>query len=240
MNSLYSHSLIPVRPDLEAVHGSAMSSFSDTGTWFSGSERKEIVALARRIRHREGLELLGFADEVTDISLPSAVIELIQRVACEAEEIGKDFYEKITSEGISVEQYVEVVGLVGRVVSVDTFCRALGFPMNALDVSRPGKPSATRPETAIVQHAWVPTIPSGKHGGKDAAALYGDADFVANIFSALSLVPQEASLVMQLGSAQYVGADDFMNLEFRRCEQFSRAQLELVAARISALNNCFY
>jgi hypothetical protein len=31
-----------------------------------------------------------------------------------------------------------------------------------------------------------------------------------------------------------------MNFEFRRTKQFSRAQLELVAARISALNNCFY
>ncbi|MBT4206707.1 MAG: hypothetical protein HOI01_11045 [Proteobacteria bacterium] len=240
MSSLYSHSVVPVRPDLEAVHGTAMSSFSDTGTWFNGSERKEIVALARRVRHREGLELTGFVDEVTDIPLPSAVIELIQRVACDAEKIGKDFYEKIISEGLSVEQYVEVVGLVGRAVAIDTFCRALGFPMNALDAPRPGEPSSMRPKTATVQHAWVPTIPTGKQGGTDAAALYGDADFVANIFSALSLVPKEASLVMQMGQVQYVGADDFMNFEFRRSEQFSRAQLELVAARISALNNCFY
>jgi hypothetical protein len=46
--------------------------------------------------------------------------------------------------------------------------------------------------------------------------------------------------VMQLGQTQYVGMNDFQNFKFFRDENFSRAQLELVAARISALNNCFY
>ena len=94
MSSLYSHSVVPVRADLETVHETAMSSFSDTGTWFNGSERKEIVASARRVRHREGLELTGFVDEVADIPLPSAVIELTQRVACDAGKIVKTSMRK--------------------------------------------------------------------------------------------------------------------------------------------------
>jgi hypothetical protein len=240
VSSLYNHSLLPIRLDLEAAHTTAMASFSNAGTWFNGAERKEIVALARRARHRQGFELTGFEDEVRDIPLPSAVAELIRQVACDSEKIDKDFFESVQSEGLSVEQYVEVVGLVSRAVGIDTFGRALGLPMNALNNSHPGKPSGDRPESTVVEHAWVPTLPSGKKGGKEAAALYGDADFVANIYSALSLVPQEASLVMEMGRVQYVGRNDFMNFEFRRSEQFSRAQLELVAARISALNNCFY
>jgi hypothetical protein len=240
MSSLYSHSQLPIRLDLEAAHTTAVASFSEAGTWFDGAERKEIVALARRERYIQGFEMIGFEDEVTGIPLPPAVAELIHQVACASEKIDKDFFERMQSQGLSLEQYVEVVGLVSRAVGIDTFGRALGFPMNALDKAHSGKPSGERPESAVVEHAWVPTIPSGKKGGKDAEVLYGQIDFVANIFSALSLVPQEASWVMEMGQVQYVGMSDLMNFEFRRSEQFSRAQLELIAARISALNNCFY
>ena len=108
--------------------------------------------------------------------------------------------------------------------------------VDALD----GEPSKKLPDSATIDHAWVPIIPAGPRGGAPAQALYGETEFVANIFSALSLVPDEASGVMQLGQTQYVGASDFQNFKFFRDENFSRAQLELVAARISALNNCFY
>lgn len=240
MSQAYSDSSFAIRADLAAVHSATVESFSAPGTWFDAKERREIVALSRRVRAEQGFEIQGYTDEVQDIDLPSGALKLIKMVSCEAEKIDKDFYLELVSNGLRPEQYVEIVGLVTRAVSVDTFCRSLGLSMYLLVDARDGEPSKKLPDSATIDHAWVPIIPAGPRGGAPAQALYGETEFVANIFSALSLVPDEASGVMQLGQTQYVGASDFQNFKFFRDENFSRAQLELVAARISALNNCFY
>jgi len=240
MSQIYSDSAFAIRTDLAAVHNATMESFSAPGTWFDATERREIVALSRRARAERGFQIQDYTDEVLDIDLPSGALKLIEMVSCEAEKIDKDFYLELVSNGLLAEQYVEIVGLVTRAVSVDTFCRSLGLSMCLLADARDGVPSKQLPDTSVIDHAWVPIIPAGPKGGVPAQALYGETDFVANIFSALSLVPDEASGVMQLGQTQYVEARDFQNFKFFRDENFSRAQLELVAARISALNNCFY
>ena len=240
MSQKYSDSSFAIRSDLAAVHGATMESFCAPGTWFNAKERREIVALSRRARAERGFEILGYVDEVKNIDLPSGALKLIDMVSCESEKIDKNFYLELVSNGLLAEQYVEIVGLVTRAISVDTFCRSLGLSMCLLADARDGVPSRELPDTATIDHAWVPIIPAGSKGGAPATALYGETDFVANIFSALSLVPGEASGVMQLGQTQYVGMNDFQNFKFFRDENFSRAQLELVAARISALNNCFY
>ena len=240
MSQTYSDSSFAIRADLAAVHSTTMESFSVPGTWFDAKERREIVALSRRARAERGYEIRGYTDEVQDADLPAGALKLIEMVSCEAEKIDKNFYLELVSNGLHAEQYVEIVGLVARAVSVDTFCRSLGLSMCLLADARDGVPSKQLPDTSVIDHAWVPIIPAGPKGGVPAQALYGETDFVANIFSALSLVPDEASGVMQLGQTQYVEARDFQNFKFFRDENFSRAQLELVAARISALNNCFY
>ena len=240
MSQTYSDSSFAIRADLAAVHSTTMESFSVPGTWFDAKERREIVALSRRARAERGYEIQGYTDEVQDVDLPAGALKLIKMVSCEAEKIDKNFYLELVSNGLHAEQYVEIVGLVARAVSVDTFCRSLGLSIRLLADARDGVPSKQLPDTATIDHAWVPIIPAGPKGGAPAQALYGETEFVANIFSALSLVPDEASGVMQLGQTQYVEARDFQNFKFFRDENFSRAQLELVAARISALNNCFY
>lgn len=240
MSQTYSDSSFAIRADLAAVHSTTMESFSAPGTWFDAKERREIVALSRRARAERGYEIRGYTDEVQNVDLPAGALKLIKMVSCEAEKIDKNFYLELVSNGLHAEQYVEIVGLVARAVSVDTFCRSLGLSIRLLADARDGVPSKQLPDTATIDHAWVPIIPAGPKGGAPAQALYGETEFVANIFSALSLVPDEASGVMQLGQTQYVEARDFQNFKFFRDENFSRAQLELVAARISALNNCFY
>ncbi len=240
MDQLYSDSPFSIRSDLDVVHAGTLKSFTLPGTWFNAKERREIVALARRARAALGFEVVGFVDEVQNVALPSGAVELIDIVSCESEKIGNSFYQNALSKGLTAEQYVEIVGLVTRASSIDTFSRALGLSMSLLAPAKEGEPSKRTPKAAVMDHAWVPTIPGGAKGGEDAAALYGDEDFVPNILSALSLVPGEASSVMELGQVQYLSMNDFQNFKFCRDEQFDRSQLELVAARISALNNCFY
>ena len=61
----------------------------------------------------------------------------------------------------------------------------------------------------------------------------------ANIHKAMSLVPAEVESFFDLCEHQYLGAlamRDFAR-EFRA---ISHAQIELLAARVSAMNRCFY
>ncbi len=130
MSQTYSDSSFAIRADLVAVHSTTMESFSVPGTWFDAKERREIVALSRRARAERGYEIQGYTDEVQDVDLPAGALKLIKMVSCEAEKIDKNFYLELVSNGLHAEQYVEIVGLVARAVSVDTFCRSLGLSMS--------------------------------------------------------------------------------------------------------------
>jgi len=54
------------------------------------------------------------------------------------------------------------------------------------------------------------------------------------------LVPEEAKGLIALGKAQYLKITDFMDLDFSYDPDMTRAQIELLAARVSAINECFY
>ena len=56
---------------------------------------------------------------------------------------------------------------------------------------------------------------------------------------ALSLVPDEVRTLKDLSAAHYLPADRVADPR-ARCENLSRAQMELLAARVSALRECFY
>ena len=56
---------------------------------------------------------------------------------------------------------------------------------------------------------------------------------------ALSLVPNEASGLFDMVDAQYLPGAIMADLRARH-RAISRAQMELIAGRVSALNGCFY
>jgi hypothetical protein len=119
--------------------------------------------------------------------------------------------------------WVELVGVVTTLVSVDAFCRAIGVPPHALPEPRTGAPSRLRPEGATNQGAWVPMLP-GRTG---------------NVLRALSLAPAEARNLFDLQAAHYLGLDRFIELG-ETGRTLDRAQMELLAGRVSALRECFY
>ena len=69
------------------------------------------------------------------------------------------------------------------------------------------------------------------------ADLYGGG-FVPNIMRALSLVPDEVRALRTATSSHYVPVADIPDVTVRRT--LDRTQMELVAARVSAINQCFY
>lgn len=243
MMNLYEDSGLPIRDGLVHAHSETLMSFTTPGHWFSGSERSAIVAETRRARCEAKLQENGADSAVSSDALLSEPVKRIARqVAVSTNELDRDFLEQALADGLSDAEYVEVVGVVSRAVNVDIFARGIGLPVRALSAPREGEPSHIRPRTARNEGAWVATVPGGVRGEEEAKLLYGSSDPQAApfIYRALSLVPIEAAGLMKLGRAQYLPIDSFMDLGFTYEPTLSRPQYELIAARVSALNECFY
>ena len=69
--------------------------------------------------------------------------------------------------------------------------------------------------------------------------LFEGRPLVPNVLRALSLVPDAVRQLKELSTAHYLPIDDVVDPRARG-PVLSRAQMELVAGRVSALNECFY
>jgi hypothetical protein len=79
-------------------------------------------------------------------------------------------------------------------------------------------------------------LPPGRPEGAEAD-LWGER--TANVIRALSLVPDEVRGVRDLSQAHYLSLDEMTDLTRGR-GTLDRRQVELLAARVSALRECFY
>ena len=82
----------------------------------------------------------------------------------------------------------------------------------------------------------IPNGPAGKEIGKD---LYKGRP-MPYILRALSLVPDECRSNMVLESCQYAELGRVLDFSYNHYDSLSRPQVEIIAGRVSALNECFY
>jgi hypothetical protein len=80
-------------------------------------------------------------------------------------------------------------------------------------------------------------IPAAAATGPEAD-LYPRVPKVPNVVRALSLVPDEVRGLLDLSAAHYLSPAQMMDLSAGRA--LDRLQIELLAGRVSALNECFY
>lgn len=151
--------------------------------------------------------------------LSGATRAAAERVAAAPALIRRVWVDQITA-AIGVPQYVELVGVVARLASIDSFHAALGLPLEPLPEPQPGDPSGEVNERARSGPAWVPM-----EGG-------------ASIVYALSLVPEAMAAQEDMHGPMYLTYEGMAEVDFVR--GLTRAQMELVAARTSAINECFY
>lgn len=248
-DSLYAAAGYDIRPDLESAHRATWQRLAGAGTWWTGSERLAIAAETRRawdcaLCAERKAAVSPFAVEgqhdAADELAPE-VIDVIHRIVTDPGRLTRSWYRSVVEAGMSEPHYVELVGVVVKTVALDVFPRAIGAPRLALPEPRPGEPSRTRPESARDEGAWVPIVPVGPDGGEAGRTLYGDRDEVPNIGRALSLVPDEAMGLHTLSEPHYMGLDHVRDPTYvQPGRALDRLQTELVAARVSALNECFY
>lgn len=249
----YAKSAVAVRADIGQAHNAAWGRIARAGTWFDGATRVAIAAETRNAppcplckRRKEALSpgaIVGHHDSLG--ALPERVVEQIHRIVSDPGRLSRQWFDGILASGTSDAEYVEIVGVIATVVSIDTFCRAIGLPQHPLPQPEPGEPHRRRPRTAHQRgEAWLPMIhPKDLEGHLDtdeerALAKYWGG-IPSNIRRALSLVPEEAYAWFQLVETQYLPGKwmrDFAN-EYRA---ITHAQIELIAGRVSVLNQCFY
>src|SRR5262245_22129131 len=239
----YTGLALPVSPPMRDAHRHAWQRLAGPGTWWSGAER---VAIAAEVRAARGCSLCRErkaalsphavpGEHIGSALLPAAAVEAAHRIATDPGRLTRAWYEKTLAAGLSDAHYVELLGVVVTIVNLDALHRALGVPLEPLPEPRAGEPSRQRP-AAESSTAWVPWL---RLDGDLGRALYGGRTRVPNVARALSLVPDAVRQLNELSEAHYLPIDDVID-PHARLAALTRPQMELVAGRVSALNECFY
>lgn len=201
---------ITVRPEVTENLSHTWAHLARPGATWTGAQRVFLAAEARRSR----------ADEPPAHGLPPAAIDAARLLAAEPAAISRSRVEGLVTAGLGYERYVEMIGVVSQVVAADTFAEALGLAPAPLPEPGPGEPTGETQPAARLEQAWVPMV-----GGRSIA-------------QALSLVPAENAAVERFHAAMYLPFGEISNPAFART--LTRPQMELLAARTSWRNACFY
>ena len=234
-----------VRDDIRDAHRRLWEHLRAPGTWWSGAERVAIAAEARQAddcrlcaARKNALSPAAVPGEhAGGGALPANVVEVIHRVRTDPARLSRPWFDAVIAGGPAAPAYVEVVAIVTMVTGIDYFARALGVAPFPLPEPLSGEPSRYTPPSATTGTAWVPMIAPEDAAGPEAD-LYPPAAMIPNIVRALSAVPAEARALQMLSASHYLPVEQILDPTARRA--LERTQMELVAARVSALNQCFY
>ena len=167
----------------------------------------------------ERVSIAAAARGESDGEVPAAAAAAAERIYREPTSTNREWVESM-ADALGTTRYVELVGVVTRLAAVDFFHRSLGIPLEPLPEAQPGDATGEIDDRARVGKGWVPMV-----GG-------------ASIAGALSIVPPEMEAQRLLHGPIYLTYEGMADLDFRR--GLYRTQMELVASRTSALNECFY
>jgi hypothetical protein len=240
----YDGAPFPVRADLEAAHCRAWERLARPGTWLDGPTRIRVIDEARHARQcalcarrKAALSPYGIAGRHDELgALPENWIDMIHSIVCDPGRLTHGWYQRTLASGIADTDFVEIVSVIAHVTAIDTFARGLGIAPQPLPGPVAGAPSRYRPAEARQNEAWAPNIAWDDHGPNEADYFAGPP---ANIRRALTLVPDEARSFFDLVSNQYLPGPAMRDFD-REYRAITHAQIELLAGRISAINQCVY
>jgi alkylhydroperoxidase family enzyme len=241
-----------MRPALETAQYEAWRRLGLPGTWWTGQERLWIAQETRtaadcafcttRAAALSPLAVPG-QHSVAEPTLPDAAIEAIHRIRSDPGRLGEAWFLTLREAGLTEDAYVELVSIVAVTVAVDTFRRGSGLAPLSLPAAEPGVPSRHRPKGAKPGPGFVATL-APEDRTEAEPDLYQDSPgprrrVGANIHRALSLVPDSMIHWWDVLEELYQSGPQMRDygVEYRA---ISHAQIELLAARVAALNRCEY
>lgn len=242
----YADAPVPIRPDIPEAHRRFWTRLAAPGAWWTGAERVAIAAETRNAvscvlcqARKQALSPFAVEGEHDqDGGLPDIAIDAVHRVITDQNRISGSWVEDNAANGLSKPAYVELVGIAVAVFSIDEFHRALGLDLEALPEPCPGAISRYRPAHLVEDLGFVPTVPpEGAVGNEDDLWPSGRT---ANVIRALTLVPDALRDWRDLGTAQYLSFEAMGHFGRFDDRALDRTQIELIAARVSAINQCFY
>jgi hypothetical protein len=240
LTSVNSERNVSIRADLSAAFDSALANMAAPGAWWTGAER---LAIAREARAALDCDLCAerkaalspYAVERAhgrDELLPDAVVDMVHRIASDPGRLSRRVYDDAILAGIEPARYAETLGVIVRTVNIEYFHRAVGLASPALPRPVDGKPTAAVPDGLVSGEAWLPMLPT-RH------AEFGGAP-MPNVGRAMSAAPHEVRAMGELAAAEYMNMGRVADPTFDPGRVISRAQMELIAGRVSAINECFY
>lgn len=238
---------VDVRSDLITAYRSAWAMIAAPGNWWTAEQR---IAIAQEVRNAQQCDVCKQRNVALSPNaaehrhgstnlLSGAAIDAAHRITTDASRLSSAWLEDMAAEGLTDGHYVELLGIAVAIVSVDAFHTALGMEHEELPAPQPGQPTRYRPPGAKDHGAWVHSVAPVDVSPAEAG-LYGGAKETGNVLAAMSLVPSSVELLNLLGSAQYLKPADVPNPHANGERAISRAQIELLAGRVSSINECFY
>lgn len=200
-----------VSAEYEAAIGREWARLARPSSFFTGAERVALAEEARRERTGDPTPTGGASQ---------AAAEAARRLATKAMDIREDWVEDLEARGLGRLAYTEIVGLVSRVEAIDCFEFGVGRPLRDLPSPVPGEPTGEVDPEAAMNGAWVPTV-----GAPEAPV-------------ALSAIPNDHEALHDIHGAFFITAEQIT--EFGLVKDLIRPQMEIIAARTSMVNDCFY
>ena len=238
----------PIRPTVAEVYRGSWNYLARAGNWWTGSQRVAIAQACRDAQHCALCAQRKRALSPTDTGsshggatqLPDKVVDVVHRVTTDAARLSRAWLASAVTDDFGYGHYVETVSIVVTVLCIDSFHAALGLDLEPLPEPAAGAASAYSPPGAVLEDAaWVPMLQPGSVSAKEAD-IFAGAPVAANVIRAMSLVPDAVRQLSAQMSAQYVNNPDLSDLTYTGDLTLTRPQIELVAARTSAINDCFY
>ena len=225
---------ITVSARVDESHSEAVRLFGQAGTWLNAETRTAIWVEARNATsctlcasRKQALSpyaLKGDHDTCTD--LPPNIVEVVHRIKKDSGRLTKRWFDEQIDTGLSREEYIETLSLVATSIILDSYSKAMGLPDYKIPNPQAGEPSRISNPEIIDEGAWLPITKAEQqledHGLPN----------VPNIARAMGMVPSGMMHFFGAMRAHYsLAGDDF---------GISRSQVELIAARVSSHNECFY
>lgn len=216
--------------DIENAQRDVRNEIAAAGDWLTGRERVAVWAEVRDARTNplDRARRAALTPNAVDgehgatPELSAAAVDVVHRTASDPGRLTRAWAQERIAE-LGEETYTELIGVTAIVTVLDRFERAMNRDEQPLPRPIDGEPSRIRPHDVGDVGAWVSQTTGPTR---------------ANVSRTLSLVPDTNRSWRTLVDTHYSRGAAFADLRWPFA--LSRPQTELVAARTTALNECFY
>jgi len=205
-------SAYPIPPHMVEGVQRTVADIAAPGARWSGAERIDIARIGRAAKAGEQRPDHSVADEVA---------RMAETIASHAHQITQAVVDGfVEAVGKGPEAFVEIVGVVARVAAIDTFMTGIGSALLPFP-----EPSA-EPATGII------------NARARKRAAFVPMDGPAGATTALSSIAGEDRAQEELHGSLYLRYSEMGDDRIHK--GLPRWQLEVIAARTSLINECFY